>query len=336
MNIISLTKRIARIQFSEDELKLLKSALAKICSWLDNSSFDREIHEFSRSETVVLLNTFSRLKNNNVSKEKEPLIVLIESVENKYTFDFSYRALTGLRSILNTLCNGISEAQYLKLELGFDRSLISPFLNKIGCDVIKVMAEDRIETLISKRAREIESCIQLRACEIEAKPESISLQSRCLLELRSNFIGFALSSLKKKKHVFSGIQIISKKTSNEEDVSLVSSGGECVRTSCLIRLLVYIELVLEDKVPKDDLEEFSLEIYNARFKLMFRFKIIPSAIDSTDENVKIIFGFYLATQNNLDDPIYYEIEDMSEVDDIHHFTAEIREFISGLSASKIE
>lgn len=332
MHILNLTREIAQLQFSIDELLMLKNLLMEAYQKLTVADFQERIRGITRDESIKFASTIGEVidisQKTHKFCHKNRFIQSIQLIENQVTVDLTYTILVSIRSILNEFSNGIYVEDF-QSKIGFDKSSVSSLLDSIHFDVVEKMEEGTPESLIHKKTIEISNNLNLKITNLEMESLSPRLKKECILKLNSHIIVFYLASQNNRK-IFSGIQIAIGKTSHQTDL-FTNSNIQGIRHSDLVRLVAYLELALTSAINDADLEKFSLSLFNSKKNPLLSIQVVSRCLESEEKAyLKIRFRLYSMIQKNRVDNEYFDIEETSRVSDIYLFISSIKSFLSEL------
>lgn len=329
MKILSLTRETAQLQFSINELLILKNLLMEAYQQLTVADFQERIRGITRDESAqfatIIQEVIERSQKKQDFTQESQFIQSIHFIEDQVTVHLTYSRLLNIRSVLNEFCHGIYVKDF-QSKIGFDKSIVSSLLDSIHYEVVEKMEENTPENIIHTKTIEISNDLNLKITNLEIESLSPRLKRECILKFNSHVIVFFLASQSNRK-IFSGIQIAIGKTLYQTDL-FTNSDIQGIRHSDLIRLVAYVELALTSAISDSDLEKFSLSLFNSKKNPLLNIKIFPRYIKT--EKLKIRFRLYLGINEYSTDNKYLDIEDTSSISEIYSFTSSIREFLSQL------
>jgi hypothetical protein len=332
MNVINLNRETAELELSINELTILANSLKEAYKQLRTVDFEERIRGITKEETFQISNVIGKSINllvlGSTSVSETHLISSIKLIGNKVRFQFTYKSILGIGSILNELYYGMFRVQDFRSSIGFDKSNVSSLLDSIHFDVVEKMQEGSPEDLICRKATEISNNLNLRTSSLESKSSSPELKTECILKFNSHILVFFLASLTNRK-IFSGIHIAIGKMANSHQAELLAkSNAQEIRHSDLVRLVAYLGLALKSAISNVDLERISLLLFDSKRNPLFDIKILSKCIEL--DGLKIRFRLCLDVKENDTDRRYFDIEDTATRSDINSFVSSIQEFLSKL------
>jgi len=282
MRIINLTREVAQLQFSIDELLIIKNSLIEV--YYQFSDFKALIRGISKNECLPFAITIGEIIDCSQEKNgfnlKSPFIESIALSEGEFIIHLAYERLLGIGGILCEVCYGCIKD--FQSKTGFDRATVSYLLDSINDDVIHKMEEGRPETLIFNRGREISR--KLNFSNLEIKPFSPEIRKICVLKFNSHTVEFFLVCQSRSKR-FSRIMITISQTSYQVDL-LVKSNVQGVEYRDLIRLVSYLELVVTSVISDADLEKTTLSLRNSNWSNLLDIKVRANASKFRGKSIK--------------------------------------------------
>jgi hypothetical protein len=337
MKILNLTREVVSLEFSINELIILRDSLITTQKLLDSSDFQARIRGFSKDQCLELAMSFGEILNsfdrNCNSRIESPFVRSINFAEDRIILQLTYHAILGLNCILNSLVNGNSiKDEDFQDRVGFDRASLEALLDSIHSNALDRMEEDMPETIIFKKVLEIFKEFKLEYRDFLSESLYARIKKDCQLNCHSQNIIFRLASLNDRK-VCSGIQIGISQQVHQETL-FFRSKPQAIRHLFLVRLIAYLEQALASAIPAADLEIFKLALPNAKKNPLFEIRIHP--IPSNSNEFAIQLSFERSFPNQSEDTQWVTIEDSTSTSQIYSFIASIREFLTELSTTVVD
>ncbi|MBE9041432.1 hypothetical protein IQ235_11635 [Oscillatoriales cyanobacterium LEGE 11467] len=343
MKVIDFNRQSAKIQFSIDELTILKNILFEASQNLDLCDIQKRINDIDKDEVDRLLKIIEivypyRFYPDSTILHNENLVRLTQITEEGIIFNLTYRALIGFRGYINELCHGmyaIKEADF-QSRISFEKFRAVSLLDSINMDVVKKMEEGTPSFLIFHRWIEIKN-YHLNFSEKQTKdlPFDLNVRRKCILKLNSNYLMFYIKGVSPKKHptmLYHGGLLIAVSSDLEQYRLYIKSRGQAIKYDRLIHLVAYLELVITSKLNKADLEEYIWTIGTPQQTPLFKLQVIPKEFGDREE-MKINFKLLPNNQEEIGKGELLEIEDTASVSDIKLFISSICSFICELVSS---
>lgn len=332
MKILSLDRDKAKLQFSIDELLILKNSLLEVYERFTVHEFTALIQGISNEDSVKLAtlieNIINPIQKKYVSLPQNNFVLSTKLIEKSYIIQLSYESLLGLRGVLNVLINNVCVIDDFFLKIGFDRPQVSLLLDSIHFDVVEKMQKNRPEFVIHTRIMEISNKLNLKHYNLKVNSSRPRFTQECQLKVGDYIFCFLLVSLKNRRE-FSGIQTSVKKLSNGS-ISMESK-PQSIRNFDLIRLVSYLELVVESVITDEDLLNYSFAALDSIKKSIFDVQVVSRCMKySNKESLNIRVKVYNTNQENEISEQYLEAKDSLDSDKINSFVQSIKIFLSKL------
>ncbi|NET91104.1 MAG: hypothetical protein F6K45_23945 [Kamptonema sp. SIO1D9] len=334
MKTLNFTKEIAVIEFSLDELLIIKNSLLEVDKQITVNDFVAQVPKLSQDEAVQFAHLIGKIINCYPKSYKltsaDELIESVQSVDEGIILQIKYEALLGSRSILCALVHQMGvEISDFNLQIGFEKEQIHSLINSLNEDILGKMSKLRPEHFIFERSREIERELKLKPQYLSENCVQLEIKRTSEINFSTWKITFLLGSLENRKR-WSIIQIRLSQMSAPFNY-LSKSSFEYIAHERLASLIAYLELVISEVIEEEDLEKFTLITYHANYGLLFEIQVLSRWIKSPDEgNLKIRFRFYLNSQENTEDEQHIEIEDTATLKNVYAFISSVRSFLSEL------
>jgi hypothetical protein len=337
MKIINFTNKTSEILFSVDELSIIKNSLLEVYNQFAVNDFATLIPNISKNEAIQLNGVLEKIIDAHLHKYdlmiSSHMIQSIHIKEKGAILLLTYEVLVGIRSILNVLYHGacikIEDCDFSR-KIGFNRTDVLSLLDSIRKDVIDKMEENRLETLVFKRSREILENLKSNYSRSNTNGVNLQIRNKCQFQLQSHQIIFLLSTQNKTNKIFNGIQILINKNLTPA-VFFAKSNAGLIRHNDLFRLIAYLELAIEPTTNKIDLEEYIFSLFYTSSPLL-DLQVISHSLESEGErNIKLRFRLYSPIQEDNIDNEYLEIVDTFNAGNIYSFTSSVRDFLLELS-----
>ncbi len=337
MKIINSTNKTSEILFSIDELSIVKNSLLEVYNQFTANDFSALIPNISRNEAIQLNGVLEKIIDAYFHKYSltisSQMIQSIQIKEKGVIFLLTYEILVGIRSILNVLyygaCIKIEDSDFSQ-KIGFNRTDVFSLLDSIHKNVIEKMEENRLETLVFKKSREILKSLKSNHISSKINASDLQIRNKSQFQLQSHQIIFLLFTQNKTKQIFNGIQILINKNLTPTVVFAKSNVG-LIEYNDLFRLIAYLELAIEPTTNKIDLEEYIFSLFYTSSPLL-DLQVISHSLESEGErNIKLRFRLYSPIQEDNIDNEYLEIVDTFNAGNIYSFTSSVRDFLLELS-----
>lgn len=332
MKILTLTRLNTEIQFSINELVIIRNSLMEIYRQFKSIDFEERIRGLSREAFFELAKTFHDLTESSQESIKSTLnndfFQVNQVFENQIYLKLTYQEVLSICSALNEICNGI-DLQDFQEKIESKKETVSTLLNTMHLEVVQRMQENTPENLIYKKKKEISKELNFSRDNLRSElPLPIFIRI-CQLKFKSHILIFRFSSFKNRT-IFSNIQIAFGEILASFD-SFAKSDLQFVRNNDLLSLIAYLELTADSVINNEDLTDFKLSIYNSKGSICFEIQVLPKTdISKEKENLKIRLNLPLRSLEDKDLINILEIEDVVAVNDINFFTQTIRGFLTEL------
>jgi hypothetical protein len=311
MKKIKLTRELANLQISIDELIAMKNALVEVGHRILPYEFELRVH-ISEIEAIALANKLGEIIEMRQSENTE--------------VEFTYREVLGLQGSLKEVYAGISMPNFIDL-IGLDRDKALALLEFLLFEVINKMQEGTMSDLIEKRRKKIVTEFGLNSAQLQV-PRSPRLRHEAYFPISSRLFIFLLFT-QANIGTFSGIRIV-EIISQENKRILAKSIWQKIQIHFLSEIVAYLEVCKDLVRSNEQIEEYVLSSYNYDHQNIFRIQVLSGTIVSENQGfLKLNFSWnanqdkeYLESPDN-----YIEIEDLVSFEDIDKFTGAICQYL---------
>jgi len=335
MNVLALTKNDARIQFSIDEVCILKKSLLAVHEYFSVNDFKEFIHGISKDETLELAQTLQKVVNSikdssNFLPESQ-LIQLIDLSENGLTCRLTYRVLIGLRSVLCEIAHNqiaLHHPQVFEI-FELNEEDLNILLHALNDDAIAKIREKTLAYAIHKKLLEILKDLKFQISNSEPNSSPSQIKQKCYLKLKSHTVIFFLFTLKERTPSYT--RIVVPKALDRSDI-IAESTTHGIYNYSLLSLVAYLELIVTaEKISDSDLAEYSFYVHAKVTDPdpWIHVQVISKDIKSENRiNLKIRFLLNSGKQPDPGKSEYWEVEESASAKDILSFTSSIKIFMS--------
>lgn len=305
MKKITLTRKIAHLQMSIDELVILKNALVEVCCHLGDYEFETRVN-------------ISKEEANQLAKKIQQTVegLALEQAE----IEFNHRELWGLRGALNNY----SRNEKTRALLDF-----------IGWEIIEKMEEGNIGRMIFNRDSEIQKELNFKFLNLKIPRVSPQVIEKCYLEIGSYTLVFLLGSLKYERS-FCGIQVFVRQSNHPDNISNKSLAQK-FNISYLLELIAYFEVYIELANKGQEIESFIFCIYSfdkhwSEKHCLFDIQVLSGSVISEKKGfLQIKFQLNLDPKKAEETPDNcLKIEELASFENIQKFTSSLRQFLTKL------
>jgi hypothetical protein len=329
MKILNLTKSNAEIEFSINEITIVKNSLVEIYQQVNSTDFKRRIEGLSRENFLELSKIFSELAKSSQESFKSTLknnfIQVKKITENQISLDLTYLSVISIRSALFEVCDGI-DLQNFEEKIESTRMNVSNLMGLIGGDVIQKMQEGTPNNLVFKRTIELAKELNFSRDNLKSKIDLPIFVRICQLKFKSHILIFRLSSFKKRT-IFSGIRIAFGNILESFDF-FSKSDFQFIRHDDLVSLIAYLELTTKSVISNEDLKDFEFSKYNSKYSICFGLQVLPKNSETEDLRIRLRLPLRSLEDENLTDVL--EVEDFIDTKNVNSFIKEIRSFLTDL------
>ena len=330
MKILNLNGEDVRILFSREELSILCDSLLEVYQQFTERDFKALIQNISKEDSIELKNSIESISSctqaNFEFLPQNKLIFLVDINKDSFVLQLSYKSVSGISSVLNTLLNEVYlDKEKFTTKVVKDKTKLSSLLHLINFEVLIKMEERIPKFIIHRKTQKILDELNFKRDNLEINSLEQRLKKRCTLCSNNYQFSFLLVSMKNRR-VASGIQISIKETSNQIIVS--QSYPQLINNYDLIRFISYLELFVESVIQNANLLGYVLPILNSKLVSLLNIKI-DSSHGEYEQNQLLKICFQLYTQKHS-----FEIEDIIIIEEINSFIQSIKTFLSKLTKNR--
>jgi hypothetical protein len=330
MNLIELGKYKSKIDFSIDDLLILKNSLTEVNLQFSANDFLSLIYDMTKDESSEYITAIEEVISHYNKGLKSPLnnkiSDLIQPTKEGVLIELSYEKLFGFRSVLNVIYSGACVVfKNFNLQIGFDKSEVKSLLTN-WFNVVEEMGKNTIENILYEKATGVLNDLGIKYYGLPDEILLPQIRKECQLNLQSHVVLFLLFSQNRTRRVFSGIKIIIGQ-SLEPITFFAKSHVGITRHNDLIKLVAYLELAIVPTTDDNDLKRFILSLSYPHSSLL-SIQLISRSIELKEiKSIKIRIRLYSPIQEDSPDSEYLEIEDTLSTSNIHSFVASVKDFL---------
>ena len=303
MNILEYNNKQVKLNFSIDEINILKNALTKIIDCIPKNEFKSRV-ELSREDTIIL---------------KDKIDIFVNFKQLNAQVEFTYSELLALSNSLAEILYRIAFLNF-ENEVGCNTEKVKS-LNKLILQLIKEMTPNTIQIRVIRRTQKLFQIIKPYAIEL---PRLCQTRKECEFLIGEYRILFLLFSLKNSK-TYSGIKIVGFNINDYNNI-LFKTIVQKIKISYLGDIISYFDEYVDLAKSKSSLDEYALSAINPEKAEIFRIRVLSKNTTlGQQETLEISLKLNVSDEENLNN--YFNVQAPVSFNTIYNFTTAIKEYL---------